>query len=53
MKIKTAEAIAASIEGQPTKSYIIPDSLDKDVSLRISDELGKIHRYVNERSNEL
>ena len=42
MKVKAAEAIAASIEGQPTRSYIIPDSLDKDVSIKISDELGKI-----------
>lgn len=42
MKIKAAEAIAASIEGQPTRSYIIPDSLDKDVSIKISEELGKI-----------
>lgn len=37
MKIKAAEAIASSIEGQPSKSYIIPDSLDKDVALHISD----------------
>ena len=42
MKIKAAEAIAHSIEGQPSQSYIIPDSLDKDVSIKISDELGKL-----------
>ena len=42
MKIKAAEAIASSIEGQPSRSYIIPDSLDKDVAIRISNELGKI-----------
>lgn len=44
MKIKAAEAIAASIEGQPSRNYIIPDSLDKDVAIRISNELGKIAR---------
>jgi malate dehydrogenase (oxaloacetate-decarboxylating) len=44
MKIKAAEAIAACIEGQPTRNYIIPDSLDKDVAIRISNELGKIAR---------
>ena len=42
MKIKAAEAIAASIEGQPTREYIIPDSLDKDVAIKISNQLGKI-----------
>jgi malate dehydrogenase (oxaloacetate-decarboxylating) len=36
MKIKAAEAIAACIEGQPSRNYIIPDSLDKDVAIRIS-----------------
>lgn len=44
MKIKAAEAIAASIQGQPTRNYIIPDSLDKDVSIKIAEELGKISR---------
>ena len=42
MKIKAAEAIAASIVGHPRQNYIIPDSLDKDVAIRISNELGKI-----------
>jgi malic enzyme len=42
MKIKAAEAIAASIDGAPSRSYIIPDSLDKDVAIKISEELGKI-----------
>ena len=42
MKIKAAEAIAHSIEGQPNRNYIIPDSLDKDVSIRIANEIGKI-----------
>jgi len=37
MKIKAAEAIAACIEGQPSKGYIIPDSLDKDVAIKIAD----------------
>ena len=37
MKIKAAEAIAACIDGQPSKTYIIPDSLDKDVSIKIAD----------------
>jgi len=42
MKIKAAEAIASSIEGQPNAGYIIPDSLDKDVAIRIANEMGKI-----------
>ena len=50
MKIKAAEAIAVSIEGQPTRSYIIPDSLDKDVALHISIELGKIAEKDKGRS---
>ena len=50
MKIKAAEAIAVSIEGQPTRSYIIPDSLDKDVALQISIELGKIAEKDKARS---
>jgi malate dehydrogenase (oxaloacetate-decarboxylating) len=37
MKIRAAEAIAKSIDGPPRRDYIIPDSLDKDVALRISD----------------
>jgi malic enzyme len=42
MKITVAEAIAGSIEGQPTRNYIIPDSLDRDVAIRIAKALGKI-----------
>ena len=42
MKIKAAEAIAASITDSPRQNYIIPDSLDKDVAIRISNELGKL-----------
>ncbi len=41
MKIRAAQAIAQSIDGPPRRDYIIPDSLDKDVALRISDEIGK------------
>ena len=44
MKIKAAEAIAASITESPRPNYIIPDSLDKDVAIRISKELGKLKR---------
>ena len=44
MKIRAAQAIAASIQGQPTRNYIIPDSLDKDVSIKIAEQLGKISR---------
>ena len=44
MKIKAAEAIAHSIDGQPTRSYIIPDSLEKDLAIRISDQLGKLSK---------
>lgn len=36
MKIKAAVAIANSIEGVPSQGYIIPDSLDKDVAIRIA-----------------
>ena len=36
MKIKAAEAIAASITETARPNYIIPDSLDKDVAIRIS-----------------
>lgn len=39
MKIKAAEAIAACIVGPPRRDYIIPDSLDKDVALKISQAL--------------
>lgn len=39
MKIKAAEAIAECIVGLPRRDYIIPDSLDKDVALKISQAL--------------
>lgn len=53
MKIKAAEAIANSIEGQPSKDYIIPDSLDKDVAIRISNELGKIAKKNKSKSSQI
>ena len=42
MKVVAAEAIAARIEGHPTRQYIIPESLDKDVAVKVSRELGKL-----------
>ena len=39
MKIKAAEAIAECIVGPPRRDYIIPDSLDKDVAIKISEAL--------------
>ena len=44
MKVKAAEVIANSLKGKVRVDYIIPDSLDKDVPIRISKELGKMHR---------
>ncbi len=41
MKIKAAEAISKSLRKPPSIDYIIPDSLDRDVTLKIADELGK------------
>ncbi len=41
MKIKAAEAISKSLRKPPSVDYIIPDSLDRDVTLKIADELGK------------
>lgn len=37
MKVRAAEAIADCIEGQPSKTNIIPDSLDRDVALKIEE----------------
>lgn len=37
MKIKAAEAIASCIQGHPSTTNIIPDSLDRDVAIRIAD----------------
>ena len=36
MKIKAAEAIAECIVGPPRPNYIIPDSLDRDVPIKIA-----------------
>ena len=44
MKVKAAEVIADSLKGQVRVDYIIPDSLDKDVPIRISKELGKMQK---------
>lgn len=39
MKIKAAEAISTCLLGPPRRDYIIPHSLDKDVSLKIAEAL--------------
>jgi malic enzyme len=39
MKLRAAEAIADCLVGPPRRDYIIPDSLDKDVALKISEAL--------------
>ena len=41
MKIKAALAISKSLRKWPSVDYIIPDSLDRDVTLKIAEELGK------------
>ena len=41
MKLLAAEAISNSLTKKATTEYIIPDSLDRDVTLRIMQELGK------------
>jgi malate dehydrogenase (oxaloacetate-decarboxylating) len=47
MKLWAAEAIADSLTKKATKEYIIPDSLDRDVTLRIMHELGKASKEGN------
>ena len=42
MKVKAAMVIADSLKSNPTANYIIPDSLDKDVPIRIGRALGKL-----------
>ena len=42
MKVKAAEVIAECVRGKVRPDYIIPDSLDKDVPIRISKELGSM-----------
>ena len=39
MKIEAAKAIAECIVGPPTPNYIIPDSLDRDVPIKIAEAL--------------
>jgi hypothetical protein len=41
MKLLAAEAISKSLLKEPSRDYIIPDGLDRDVTLRIAEELGK------------
>jgi malic enzyme len=53
MKITVAEAIAGSIEGVPTRNYIIPDSLDRDVAIRIAKALGKIANKDKDKAKSL
>ena len=47
MKIVAAQAIAKSLVKEPSPVNIIPDTLDKDVSIRISKEIGK---FVNSKN---
>lgn len=42
MKVVTAEVIAKSLKGEPRVDYIIPDSLDREIPLKISQALGKM-----------
>lgn len=41
MKLATAVAISNSLSKEPSTEYIIPDSLDRDVTLKITEELLK------------
>lgn len=41
MKLVTAVAISNSLAKEPSTDYIIPDSLDRDVTIKITDELFK------------
>lgn len=45
MKVKAAIAIASALKSEPNEHYIVPDSLDGDIALLISDELGKVGNY--------
>jgi hypothetical protein len=36
MKVKAALAISQSLRGKASINYIIPDSLDRDVTLKIA-----------------
>jgi malate dehydrogenase (oxaloacetate-decarboxylating) len=44
MKLLAAEAIAKSLTKKATTEYIIPDSLDRDVTLRIVQEMGRVKK---------
>jgi malic enzyme len=44
MKLLAAEAIANSLTKKATTEYIIPDSLDRDVTLRIVQEMGRVKK---------
>ncbi len=44
MKLLAAEAIADSLTKKATTEYIIPDSLDRDVTLRIVQEMGRVKK---------
>lgn len=41
MKLIAAEAVSKSLRKKASTMYIIPDSLDRDVTLRITDELWR------------
>jgi malate dehydrogenase (oxaloacetate-decarboxylating) len=41
MKLRAAIALSNSLEHEPNREYIIPASLDKNLSQIISDEVGK------------
>lgn len=41
MKVHAAQAIAKTLTKKATVDYIIPDSLDRDVTLKIAEQLGK------------
>jgi len=41
MKIKAAIALSKCLDREPSADYVIPASLDKHLSVVISDEIGK------------
>jgi malate dehydrogenase (oxaloacetate-decarboxylating) len=42
MEVEAAKAIAASVKGKLTETNIVPDSLDHDVVITITEALGKV-----------
>lgn len=44
MKLLAAKAISESLSKKASTDYIIPDSLDRDVTITITEELGKAKR---------